>query len=490
MGLENALFKPENSASLLAGLLIGQSNHHTWRITSTDWTVVHSTGGVPDYLYNRAHHYSPDAIADQNYAASTDDKTYLNHGLKGVTLEDDTAYYHSDGALCSLWSTDKIWVKKVVATQIDHDATVKDMLRYLCHTASIKAEFPGDWYSPSITLGTTEIPLAVDKDIFPGGCDLHFSIPLLADNDYITLRATNLKLSETEETIELGIERLGGNLYVYIDPDGVTPKQSSITPLYANYDPSDGKAHDIRILIHNDFVSFYGDDICLATFALGEENLEWPTDPLNIQAKANKELIIQDVTISELFDWREAIYIESELSVSSAIGSVIQERPIDIYTTEDGNLSFSYYFERDEVVYTAAHAHRILESHDRIHQNSDNAGSDALVYYADITFAEHNNYAITDGFSTRVFRLSNLETGAELAAKILLEKAYEKQNMHKFVLRPDLRLEIGDIVDWTYNLSGTGTEIKARGIIEDMNVSIEEGKHTMTLTARNREASV
>lgn len=487
MGLECALFKPENPAGLLAGLLIGQSNHHTWRITSTDWTVVHSTGGVAQPLNNRSHHYSPDAIPDQNYAASTDDRVYLNHGLKGITLEDDTAYYHSDGALCSLWSTDKIWVKKVVATQIDHDATVKDMLAYLCRTASIEAEFPGDWTSDSVEISSTPVTLAEDKDIFPGGCDLHFAIPLLADNDYVALKATNLKLSETEETIELGIERINGSLYVYIDPDGDTPKQSIRTPLYANYDPGDGKAHDIRILIHDDFLSFYGDDISLATFALGEEDLEWPTEPVIIQAYSNTNLTIRDVTISELFDWREAIYIESELSVSSAIGSVIQERPIDIYTTEEGNLSFSYYFERDEIVYTAAHAHRILESHEKIHQNSDNAGSDALVYYADITFAEHDNYAITDGFSTRVFRLSNLETGAELAAKILLEKAYEKQNMHRFVLRPDLRLEIGDIVDWTYNVSGTGTQITARGIIEDINVNIEEGKHTMALTARDRE---
>jgi hypothetical protein len=119
-----------------------------------------------------------------------------------------------------------------------------------------------------------------------------------------------------------------------------------------------------------------------------------------------------------------------------------------------------------------------------VKQNSNNAGSDALIYYTDIAFVSNSNYAENDGFNTRVFRLPSLETGAKLAGEILLEKAYEKQLMHTFIMRPDLRLEVGDILNIAYLLSGTNKAMSYSSIIEGINLSIEEGKSDMNITAR------
>jgi hypothetical protein len=483
LGIEIALYKPELSSTAVKNLLLGQSNGHTWHIESSDWQVVHSTGGSPDYLRNRSRHYFDSTIYQRYFGGSISDRTYIGHGLLNVELESDRPYRHRNGCLVSLYSTDKIWVKKVTVSQVDHDATVEDMLTYLCHVASIDAVFPGNWQESNFQIGTTPVQLAEDQTIFPGGANIYFGIAsnVLTENKKIFVHPTNLILSETDETIQVGVENYGGKLRAFIIPSGTSPAE------YIETDMPPDRAHDFRVLIHGDFVSIYASEVSLATFAIGEEKMEWPEDALEVEMSSSHNMTLNYVLVGELFDWREAIYIESELSVSSAIGSVIQERPIDIYSTENGDLSFSYNFVRDTVTYTEANSHRVLREHSEIEQNSDNAGSDALVYYADVAFTDNEQYAKEDGFSTRVFRLSNLETGARLAARLILEKAFEKQFMHSFQMRPDLRLEIGDIVDFTYVISGTQRTNNPVGVIENINISIEEGRYNMNLTARRKD---
>ena len=482
VGVETSLYKPTNPIYLAKNLLLGMSNYHNWLISKSDWTVTHSTAGSPDYLRNRSKHYSAHSKTERGIGATILDKCYINHGLLDISLAGEDPKRHRDCSLCSLWSTDRIWVRKVVSTEINHDATVQDITEYLCYVASIKAEYPGNWIESEVAVSSTPVELAVGEEIFPGGSDIRFILPGLQSEEAVFIHITNLDLPEISESVKFGFENSGGALYTYVESSGGTQKERIRT------ERSPLIEHDIRVLVHEDFVTFYADSITLATFALGVDNLEWPEEKLIVKASASTPKTIKDIVISELFDWREAIYIESELSVSSAIGSVIQERPIEIYALREGGLSFSYRFERDEVNYSVENAHNILIRHDTTEQNSSNAGSDALVYYADITFAYYENYAIEDGFNTRVFSLASLDTGAKLAARLLLEKAFEKQSMHGIAIRPDLRLDIGDIVDMEYILSGTGSSGQARGIVEDINVGFEEGKHYMNVTLRGRKA--
>jgi hypothetical protein len=480
IGIEIALYEPANAVDFVENLLIGQSNSHNWIITMSDWTVTHSTAGQPDYLMTRSRHQSERAVHERTYAASIADRCYINSGLIGVTLVEGNGYRHPQGALCSLWSTDKIWVKKVTATQIDHDATVEDMITYLCHAASIEAEFPGNWISETLAISSTPVPLGIDGEAFPGGCDVRFQMPavLSTSGDHITLTAENLIIPETTENFTFGFKNSGGNLAAFVRTSSDTIYEQVKSALSAN------KPHTVRILVHDDFVSFYANNQTVATFALGIENKEWEEEALNLELYSNKSTTLNNVVVSELFDWREAIYVESEMSASNAISSVIQERPIEIYPTREGNLSFSYRFIRDTITYTAEQSKKILRKHSEKKQNSANAGSDALIYYANIAFVSNPDYALTHGFNTRVFKLASLDTGAKLASRLLLEKAYERQTQHGIILRPDIRLEEGDIVDLTYITSGTGKEINAITIIENINISITEGDYEMNITGR------
>ena len=494
LGTQLTIYKPENHPYDARDLLLGQGNGRHWVIDKSNWSVVDTDNA---YLRNRSSHFCDSAVGETLYRTSRHHKCYIGHGLLNVTLLDDEPKVHEDHCWVSFLPSDEIWVKRVVSTQIDHDATVEDMLKYLCLTASIEGEFPGNWTADTLTIGTTPVELAENKTVFPGGCDIRFTVSDMVNGDYIRIAPENLVLSETLEALEFGFEYentgLGwphpsvnvDQLVAYITNTGSGAEERIVTDLI----PTNGH-HDFRLLIHSDFVSMYADGKTIATFALGEENLEWDDDALILNVYSNKTRDITDVTVSELFDWREAIYIESELSISSAISSVIQERPIEINQTEDGNLVFTYRFERDEVTYTQTQSHRVLREHTETEQHSDNAGSDALVNYADICFVSDLEYARTDGFSTRVFRLSNLDTGAKLAAKLILEKARETQTVHSFVMRPDLRLEVGDIVSFTYLTSGTNIVRQVSGVVENINFDMREGSYNMKIDARSKEVVV
>jgi hypothetical protein len=188
--------------------------------------------------------------------------------------------------------------------------------------------------------------------------------------------------------------------------------------------------------------------------------------------------------VVELFDWREAIYVESEMSAQSAIGSIIQERPIEHGPETDGALSFSYNIVRDTITYTSAIGNRIIRSHDEADRTSGDAGSDAIVYSADIDFVDNQDFADDEGFLTRVYKMSSLDTGANVAARLLLEKAFEKQFMHALTLRPDPRLEVGDILNFTYTLPGTSTSVNKEIILEGVSFGMTEGRYSMNVGGR------
>jgi hypothetical protein len=221
------------------------------------------------------------------------------------------------------------------------------------------------------------------------------------------------------------------------------------------------------------------------TFAYPEADLHWPQKALQIWIYASTSKTIPAVRVVELFDWREAIYVESEMSAQSALGSVIQERPIEIFPTVSGGLSFSYNLKKDVVDYTTpAITKRTFRQHERAIQNNRDAGSDAIVYFADVTFVNDLDFADSDGFLTRVLKLSSLDTGAKRAGQILLEKANERQYAHTLIIRPDARIEYGDIIDFVYILPGTLTEIAYQVIVEANSFQIAEGQSQMSLFGR------
>lgn len=473
---EIALYLPDEDYDYVTDYYLASDNGHSWHIEKTDWTVVHSTAGVAQPLRNRSRHYCTDHGGD---VIGTNNRVYIVPALEGITQEDDNdSYIHSFGSLVSLYGTDRLWVCRAVATNLDLDSTIKDMIAYICSAASVEAEFTGDWTSDSLNLTTTAVELASGEELLPGGFDIRFTIPVLSSGHNIELYASNLFLNETE-TISLKIANSSGTLQIVSDPSGATASET-IETNFSVY-----KTHKVKVYFHGEFLSVYIDDRMVVAFAYGEDNLTWPADQVTLYMKASSNYTITDVLVTELFDWREAIYVESELSASSAISSVIQERPIEIFSNQYGGLSFSYNMEKDTISYIVPISKKILYSHHITDSISKNAGSDAIVYFSDIAFVSDPIFAKDEGFLTRVLKMASLETGAASAAIMVLKRTREAQKTHNLVLRPDVRLMPGDRLEFDYLMPDTDEMKEYAVIIESITIEVLEGKYRMALTGRH-----
>lgn len=475
-GAEIAHYHPGGGANDYAGYLLAIETGHTWEIESTDWTVVHD-----DPLRNRCRHYT-DSMNGDNVGANW--RCWEAPGLTDLELGDDAlqSYFHPVGSRCFIYGTDRIWLKNLTTSSQDHDATVKDMVKQLCAVASVETDFSGDWTADVVNVSGTPTQLATTQELFPGGYDIRFILPTLTGGSWLALYASNLYIGDENSTepIEVGFKGVGDNIQVYWKPkDGTYGDGLAITSACKNY-----LVHNVRVLFHAEFISFYIDDISIATFSLIKDDLHWPETQLAVYAYASASKMMLDVNISELFDWREAIYVESEMSASSAIGSVIQERPVEVNPTTGGGLSFSYRSKRDTIAYTNDESHRILQRHFSHDSTTQDAGSDAVVYYAEVGFVSDDTFADNEGFLTRVLKLSTLDTGAVNAARILLEKANERQYTHDLSMRPDIRIETGDRIELHYLLSGTATQKDHNMIVEDYSIGIREGELLMQISAR------
>ncbi len=136
------------------------------------------------------------------------------------------------------------------------------------------------------------------------------------------------------------------------------------------------------------------------------------------------------------------------------------------------------------ITYSEALSKRTVRFHNRAENTAQNAGSDAVVYFRDIAFANDLAFADNEGFITRVMKLSGLDTGAKAAATLILEKANERQYRHTLEMRPDIRIEQGDRIDFTYKLMGTETVLNYEMIVEDLSIQVTEGESIMEAIAR------
>jgi hypothetical protein len=184
--------------------------------------------------------------------------------------------------------------------------------------------------------------------------------------------------------------------------------------------------------------------------------------------------------ILELFDWREAVYIDLDTDGQGAIGSVIQQRPVEIVATADGSISYSY----DPVRSTITQVEDNIRDHTWAEVYPKDAASDAIVYYAEVRTLQDGEYAKRFGLSTKVFRMPDLWTGAVKAAKIAMRKILEQHKMHSIVIRPDMRIEVGDILSVNYIASGTNTPWGADIIVENVTTTYSPENTAMKISGR------
>jgi hypothetical protein len=183
--------------------------------------------------------------------------------------------------------------------------------------------------------------------------------------------------------------------------------------------------------------------------------------------------------VPELNDWREAVYIDLETDGMSAIGSIIQERPVELFSKYDGSLKVWYDPTRTTVAQTI-----YPRRHQWTKQLPKRAASDAIVYYSDVKTLLNNDYRDNFGFATKVYRMPNLDIGAVRAAYLQLKNYFRERMMHTIDVRPDIRLELGDKLYVAYTATGTGTAKEFTLTIDSLSFRINYGNSVMNIQGR------
>ena len=233
----------------------------------------------------------------------------------------------------------------------------------------------------------------------------------------------------------------------------------------------------VRTFIYDENIAVYVNDVCVYTYTLGAVSYPEPV-AASIQVTGGVEIAISNIVRTELQDQREAIYVDYEANTENAIQSIVQQRPVEINAGVGRELEFTYLATGDTL---AAHH---VKSYSNTLEDNVQISSDGIVYYADVGVSISQNTAEEVGLITRMYRLSELDSGAIKAASVYQEKALQRRNMGNFSGRFDPRLEIRDIYAIDLIATGTQRNILRSIIVEDIQMRLEDGAYKMSITGR------
>ena len=236
---------------------------------------------------------------------------------------------------------------------------------------------------------------------------------------------------------------------------------------------------DIRIFIYDQYVSGYCNDRCVYDYAFS--SAVYPSAILASLSITNGPLTLSNISRKELDDQREAVFVDYEANTESAIQSIIQQRPIEMNAGVNRELEFTYSSTKDSV--TAHHVKR----YENVLEDNLQLSSDGIVYYEDVGIAINEDTAEQVGLITRVYRLSELSSGAISAAEKYQRTALQKRNAVSLDMRLDPRLEVRDILDINLIAAGTQRNIVDNIIVEEIQIRLEDGNYRTSLSGRKNQ---
>ena len=235
---------------------------------------------------------------------------------------------------------------------------------------------------------------------------------------------------------------------------------------------------NIRIFIFDEFVSVYINDVWVSTNVL--QTVFYQSEIEATLSVVGASIGLTNVVRSELADRREAVFADYEATTENVIQSIIQQRPIEYGPSVDRALEFTYTGTKDEVL-----AHHI-RSWSETKEDNSGLSSDGIVYYEDVGIVIHPDTAEDVGFIVRMYRLSELDSGALKAANTYQTLAYQRRNIVTVVMRFDPRIEKRDILTLSAVASGTERIITDAIIVENMSIDIVEGSSKMNILGRRQ----
>jgi len=313
-----------------------------------------------------------------------------------------------------------------------------------------------------------------------GGFDLSFDLPILATGEYIGI-GSNVAINACDLT--------GNTISIYKTAGGLDVKAACNNGVVVDeISQTWGIPTHVRMTFHDCFCTLQIDDQWFWTF--GFAYIKYPPAPSSGSQTGNIQLsifgtdqkIVSNIEITELYDWREAIWIDMETTSMNAMSSVIQERPVEIIGNYLGEIVF--YYTPDPANMAPIEVGYVKED-DVDEEDNQGLASDAIVYYLWQCVTNNRKVAQDYGFITRVFRMPDLTTGAKKAAQVAIRKAYQSTREHTTTLRFYPQIEIGDLVRIKYGLPGLGqAELTYDVIVETLVPNVASTRSTLRITGR------
>jgi len=314
-----------------------------------------------------------------------------------------------------------------------------------------------------------------------GGCDIRFNVanfPLKTGLELFTnisIQRPLPSISVTYPDNSLMIVRRVDGVDIYIGSSKTAFVQGVFHPCK--------NISQVRVLFHNEFCTVYIDGAWAYTFSfaytLYPEVLSTQMAFYDGTEAQSGTLTVTNVTIKELCDWRDAIFIDLETNAANAIQSIIQQRPVEIIPRSNGSVDFFYEPEtRPQVALSNIRKHTITED------DSKSASSDAIVYYSDVTVLSNEETLEDVGFITRMVRVPELDSGALRAAKVSQKRARQSMYRHHVEGRINLALEIDDVATAAYTPANESLAHNHSFIVESVQLDLSSGNFNMTLEGR------
>ena len=472
LGLEWRYFEWTRGWFTDQGRLIAVDNGGNYEITRSDFHIWISFDGSFDWKPYKARHYS----INDKIAASTKllaNKVWLTGGLKNVSLIDGESARHRTGSKVILKSDGDIRIDWYKVASGNEELTIRDLIHKISEYSGARAEFPGDITITSASPGADTL-YKIGTYSYVEGIDLSVQVDDLGIDENVEVVVDCAINDSSGSMASLKVTKTASNTYKaeLIDLPSTTIESVKFTMSSPDELP-------IRAVFHDDFVTLDVGGAWVYTFAV--ESIAYVTS-CDVYVRSNASIEFSNILLGELSDWREAVYIDLETDGNAALGSVIQERPIEVCYESNGSISYWYERTRDRIT-------QVVEprSHSRRRVYPRNCASDAIVYFRDVAALQNAAFASRYGFSTKVYRMPNLDVGAIRAANILMTRVLEQAIQHRLRIRPDLRIEVGDVLDVDFTASGTQKNIAMGVIIEQVSIAYEANNANPYMDVQGRE---
>jgi len=311
-----------------------------------------------------------------------------------------------------------------------------------------------------------------------GTIDLSFTMISPTDGDSITLITDVLGIPQHLETAEGAISV---NVLLEVDTTSYIVTETRIGGVAVDTQTISigiiaGIDFNIRIFIFDTYISVYCNDSCVYSYALNEVDY---TTMTGLSLERTGSYTIQNVQLREIPDAREAVFVDYEATTESAIQSVIQQRPIEINPEVNREINFTYDATKDNIP-----GHHIT-SYEDTEQDNLQMSSDGIVYYENVGVTINADTAKEVGFITRMYRLSELSSGAIEAAAKYQRSAFQRRHQSSIAMqRLDPRIEVRDVILIDLIATGTLKNIVDEVIVEDISISLTDGNYSTNISGR------